>query len=541
MQRGLKIAIAVATLMLLALLGRRMLRAASMPSFARDADPFTYVDVDRSVSAVGADLRSSGGVLGISRDRHGRACEGDADALSSVTERARRVLEGGEPRDEVRAAMVALAQQCFDPAVDTGLCRWAAHEVDVGGDLSDIAWSVLAACPSGRAAPYFDRADAPADDVIAFVSSRMSGVAALEAPPRLPSQYARAVIENASLEARSGAPSFALQSQVRYDDPAATEALLGVYETAPDRTRRIAIARALAVLSSARARDVERSACLEELGASPELCAVAEPPETVARVLDSWSYVARHPAQRELVLAELDSCARGEDDELPFGALCLRDVAELDWQRAREIASDTGGGVALDGVLGGAGDPARDAFVRTLERFPSAESMVLALRSRGLLGEPRPMGRPPVTLGQTMVAYGRGWSLAEASPFGAGHDRLARHLARLARPVLDDVVFDEVLPDAGEILQFAVEVELVAYGRSERFAALASSDGEFYDLATVVGLLNVLLRERGSELRYLIVEDAFAPELVVLGPAPALLSAIDDELFVPVDPDDLGL
>ncbi len=105
------------------------------------------------------------------------------------------------------------------------------------------------------------------------------------------------------------------------------------------------------------------------------------------------------------------------------------------------------------------------------------------------------------------------------------------HLARLASPALDDIVFDENLPDAAASAPGLV-VGLVAYPRAERFARLASAYEDFDDLESVVGLLNVLLHERGSDLRYVVVDDALVPERIALGSAPALLSAVADGLLV---------
>jgi hypothetical protein len=540
MQRGLKIAIAVAALLIAGLVARRAFRAAHVGSLSPGSEPFWYADVDRSVAAIGPDPRSSGGVLDVARERHGRACEGEPAAIEAVLSSIRGALGRGEDRDEVRRGTVALARQCFDGAVDIGLCDWAAREVDASGDLADIGWAVLAACPSPLAAPYFDRAEAPAIDVLAFVASRAPGYVALEPPPRLPSQYARAVLERAALDPSPAAMIGGLGERVRYEDAAATEVLSIAFETAPDRARRAAIGRALGVLSDPRARAAARVSCMEERRGPPELCDTEGSLDTTLRILDSASYVLRHPAERELVLAQLEACARGPDGDAPFIAICLRDVAELDWNRARVIAADLGtSGWAVSRLSGSVTDPSADAFVATLARFPSRDALALTLRSRGLLGAPRPTSRPPVTIGQTMVAHGRGWSLADASPYGGGHDRLARHLARLAGGVLDDVSFDEILPDRGEVLPFPRSMELVAYARSERFATLTSSDGDLYDLSAVVGLLNVLLRERGSDLRYVVVEDPFVEELVVVGSAPALLSAIAEDLLHVAPPDAL--
>jgi hypothetical protein len=541
MQNILKFAIAITGLILLALLGRRLLLAASRSDLAVRAEPFAYARIDRSVASIGPDLRSMGGLLDVPRDRHGHACEGDRDALAAIAARARDAVAQGEDPDAIRSAMSSLVVQCFDPAVDTGLCRWAANEIDAGGDLAFAGWSMLVVCPASVAGAYFDRLDAPAEDVLAFASARTVGVASLAPDARLPSQYARAVIERAAIGASTMPAVAVIYGPARYEDPAATEALLAAYETAPDALRRHAIGRSLALLSDPRARAASRATCLEEQAAMPELCAADGSALGALRLLQPPSYAAQHPAQRASLLAELEPCARGEREDLPFAAICLRGLAELDWDRARAIASDASPSLHLPGALGRADDPARAAFVSVLTRYPSADALVLTLRSRGLLGAPRPTSRPPVTLAQTMVAYGRGWSIEGVSPLGAGHDRLARHLARLATPALDDVTFDEVLPDASELVPLPIEIELVAYARSERWATIATSDDDYYDLSATAGLLNALLRERGSDLRYLVVDDPFAEEIVVVGTADALSSAIADDLLVPVTADALGL
>lgn len=524
MQRSLRIAIVLAAVVLVALLARRALRAWPAGNTAADAAPdlFTYrAEVELGASAaVAADLT---GPLGLTRRDVDGACEGERPAIELLVERiAARWPASATDATEVENAIASLPEQCFEPPSPPGMCAWAAGEIERGGDLSRAAWAILTDCPPGVASPFFDRADAPATQIIAFVSRRHVGSPWLRPPPRLPSQYARAVLELASqpeLDATllvSTTTAFA----VRYDDPAATEVLVRAYESAPDPARRLVVARAMGVLSNARATAITQTAC----ASVPTLpgCPGAAALESMELLYDAASYVERHPAERPRVEGELEGCARGASTALVgIPSMCLARLATIDWARARTVAP------AVDAHS----DPALAGVAASLARFPSANDLVLALRTRQLLGEPRASEAAPVTVVAAMASYGRGWMLGRASLVAFGHDRLARHLLRLGE--LDDVEVDEhnVQGTTG-LASLGMSTRLRATSRGDTFFVDTASDGDYYDLDAIVGLLNVVARARAANVRYLVVLDPLAEEAIVLGPPGELASAVAEGLLV---------
>lgn len=527
-ERGLRIAILLAAVVLAALLVRRAFRAGSAvlaPSQPRP-DVFQYTaEVEIGVRAASTAVRLAG-VLDLSVAELDAACEGEAAGLDTFVAHVRSA-----PTHDplvLREQLAAVPEQCFEPPMPPGPCDWAAREIDARGALASAGWALLTHCPPGLASPFFDRPDAPADDVVEFVLARRVGSAWVGPAPRLPSQYARAVLEIAS---RS--PLVPLRPAAggvlapRYDDPAVLAALSTLFDSAPDEARRSVVAEAAAVLSGARAQEMARTAC----EATPNLVVCLPPAtfENVELLSDATSYVERRPAERPRALGLLEACARGGSAEL-VGApsTCLARLATLDWDQARVVA---------DGLA--SSDPALAGVASVLRQYPSPSALTLALRTRGLLGEQRPVESPAVTVVTTMAAYGRGWILGPQSAGTYGHDRLARHLLRLGD--MADVTVEEV-PDtgppaiSGPLAAFVRATRLRASSRGETFAGVTTSDGDYLDLGAIVGLLNVVARARGANVRYLVVSDPLAYEAIVLGPPSALASALDEGLLtLPTD------
>ena len=127
---------------------------------------------------------------------------------------------------------------------------------------------------------------------------------------------------------------------------------------------------------------------------------------------------------------------------------------------------------------------------------------------------------------------GRTVTFDAAAGVPSRHDELLRALAALAGPELAGVEFEERSPGGA-----AGDYELWAYPPAATDAgdavlsATALNFGPWYDLDAVLGLLNVLLKDQGSELRFvcLVTTDRFAT--VLLGPATAIQSAAAEGLI----------
>jgi hypothetical protein len=237
---------------------------------------------------------------------------------------------------------------------------------------------------------------------------------------------------------------------------------------------------------------------------------------------DAASYVERHPAERPRVEGELEGCARGASTALVgIPSMCLTRLATIDWGRARAVAP------SLDAHA----DPALAGIAASLAQFPSASDLVLALRTRQLLGEPRASEGVPVTVVAAMASHGRAWMLGRASLLAFGHDRLARHLLRLGG--LGDVEVEERnVESATGLAAIGMSTRLRATSRGDTFFVDTTSDGDYYDLEAIVGLLNVVARARVASVRYLVVLDPLAEEAIVLGPPGELASAVAEGLLV---------
>jgi hypothetical protein len=125
--------------------------------------------------------------------------------------------------------------------------------------------------------------------------------------------------------------------------------------------------------------------------------------------------------------------------------------------------------------------------------------------------------------GAVLVLAGQAWWFdVETGMFPNGHDSLMRSLATLVSPALDEAVFEETAPTIEDDVKSA-PYRLTLYIAGKRLRAKARNLGDWYDVDTVLSLMNAAMKEKGSEIR-------FAPlptgdqTLIILG-APS--SAID--------------
>lgn len=119
---------------------------------------------------------------------------------------------------------------------------------------------------------------------------------------------------------------------------------------------------------------------------------------------------------------------------------------------------------------------------------------------------------------------------AETDQFPNAHDSLMRSLASLVQPSLEGAVFEEQAPhmDVGPY-------RLVAYVEGKRYRVSARNLGDWYDVDTVLRLLNAVLADRArvERLTSLHTNDQIA--WVVGGPQPAIRAAFQAGVLQPGD------
>lgn len=113
------------------------------------------------------------------------------------------------------------------------------------------------------------------------------------------------------------------------------------------------------------------------------------------------------------------------------------------------------------------------------------------------------------------------------------HDGLLGQLAAMAQPALRGIVFEEVPPSEADPEHY----ELRAYKDGELISTRARNLGDWYDVRAVVGLLNMLSRERHSDLRFADVTTGGQESDVAVGPEGGLLQAFEAGVLKAASPD----
>lgn len=481
--------------------------------------PIVYASVERERAAPPARFAApwpgDASLLGSSvwpRDAPPRAqaraalCVGDEQAMRSwidATERA-----GGE-RERTLYQAARLTEYCRAEALcDRGAAMLEAGAVGVAGDLATIA---VASCGRESDRARVEHEGAPAVAIVRWMESRwpLDPPASEEATP-LRIAAVRTLLElvpdeSHRLDHRARAAVFALAG-LRGGEPAlrAMEGELG--------GARAALLREV----------IERRAARSDLE-SEELDARSVTPDERAARIESRVACVR---------------AGGWD-----GRACLAELASLDRPRAVELAGEV--------------DPSDDAMGATaasIVRFAEPDALAARLRELGLVtSDARFEGAATFDAEVALTEAGRAVSFdTETDTYPNEHDALLVELSALAPGVLHDVVFEEIPPanvlpgGDGVIADFAVgpngevverdEDEegpylLRAYARGERLTSTAENLGDWYDLATVLGLLNVLARARGSDVRWMVLETGDQTAAVVAGPEAGLRAALDEGLL----------
>ena len=223
----------------------------------------------------------------------------------------------------------------------------------------------------------------------------------------------------------------------------------------------------------------------------------------------------RHLTVDDKSAATLAACARDDIYQDATRLAALERLAWQDWAAAKAIATKMS--VAPEFMI---------PTIETLRRFESRDAMVRHLQELGLLGERRftrfgyvitPIEE--MALAGRLRQYSSGATLSPVR-----HDRLLFQMAELAGPALHEVVFEELAPqDIGPYV-------LRAYARGKRWSVDATDYSDAFDMRQTVGLLNVVLAELGSELRYMAITSGTYTGWA-LGPKAGLTTAVAEGLF----------
>jgi hypothetical protein len=103
-----------------------------------------------------------------------------------------------------------------------------------------------------------------------------------------------------------------------------------------------------------------------------------------------------------------------------------------------------------------------------------------------------------------------------------------RNLATLVSPALDDAVFEETAPS---IDAEAAPYRLTVYTAGMRLRAEARNLGDWYDVEAVMNLMTAVMKENGSDVRFVSLASNDQILAIVGAPQPVIDRAIQARLI----------
>lgn len=408
-------------------------------------------------------------------------------------------------------------------------CSWLMASVDmVPADGRELVWKIVEKCTDPSMAAALDRDDVPPSVVITWYFDRFDG----EFPFR--PRVAKAAAELA----RTSSEDFELRdigfafSHMSGDE--SVEAMKALQATISDPKKRALVGLGMLRSKSPAGQAIGAASCKHPDVAKDPMC------KPDGGVVYSDSYKAKQRAATTLdamiefgestetlvakfgkprVLAGFEKCARTGSAYHP--AWCFRNLAELDRDAAVKAAA----------ALQNSDDEDVARMARALVKFPEVGALEKELVRLGFVldaAKPEPDDIAPIEADDILVARGRVDAFdVETGMFPNEHDELLARLSVLAKPVLNDVVFEELAPrDAatGDELE-GRPYELYAYTGGKRYALDAQNSGDWYDVNAVVGLLNALLVAKKSDVRFVLLPTGDQTAIVLAAPKAALLAA----------------
>lgn len=229
-------------------------------------------------------------------------------------------------------------------------------------------------------------------------------------------------------------------------------------------------------------------------------------------------WLKTHPGRRGELIAAFQRCILAEDAHEWERATCTQGLASLDRAEATAIVAQLPTDSKLPSEL--------RVLKATLAQFPTNAALDASLVEWGLVDDELSIqathdgAAEPITACDRLVAAGRVHVFdVETGVFPNEHDVVMTELAGYAGALMTGVVFEEVPPrivQTKETWETVGPYLLRAYARGQIIETEAADHGDWYDLDAVLGLLNVTLRELGSDFRY-IVTDTDGQLATVLG------------------------
>jgi len=211
---------------------------------------------------------------------------------------------------------------------------------------------------------------------------------------------------------------------------------------------------------------------------------------------------------------------------------CLRKLAYESWSKARPEATH----IATWGIA----NSDLDELITTLTRYDSADAVRTALDAYGLLnGEGRPWvleyygeDWKPLTGSDWLIKAGDLFSFdAETGMHPNSHDALLYELAELFGDTFDNASFAETAPHWESDDPYQLHATL----GDREWKRQAENYGDWYDVSTVLDLVNEMAADVGTLDRIMPLETGDQTVTVIVGPGKSLLSAAAEGLIRPAD------
>ena len=512
-----------------------------MPVRPTDEYPFIYGEVHRERAALPArfaaplpasleELSRTGEHPPLSQVAS-RVCRGDSAALDRIVDALRRADASGNLSPEFAKRYLDLFPYCGHRERRCDLLA-RTLEAEPRAGVRAVLIQPLSRC--GMAVrSIIERQSTPNDVVIDWYFEANFHTRF----PSLTNRFAKAIEATAKL--RKGVDLRTLAVALgRVDDPAVVELVQRLGRNL-DAESRAWLAIGFERHPAANARGLYQAACKHPRLADDMLCernpardaALAAQPtldeQSRSLFLEVEEWLQQNPGRRDELLSSLLGCVDREADTY-LRSSCLANLARADWRLARTRA---------------AGFQSDDSWYHyevtaALRDFASPDALraeIARLGWRPAKHQPPGAAANPIRVRDVLESLGRVHSFdLETDQFPNEHDVLLDDLAELADGDLRGAAFEETPPGAksqpvpGEpgLMQApqnrTAPYHVRGYHRGWRYEIDAGNFGDWYDLEAVLGLLNVMLRDAGSNLRYASLKtgDQFAH--VVVGPMAAL-------------------